>query len=236
MWETNVAPGVRLLTRRGFVTVVAAGGALALVIVLVIVSVVASGGPVAVGEDRSTCGLPGFERESSLAKAPEVEWEAIGTVSVPVDPQVGPGKVDDHGLRTCFAHTAQGALYAVVNYVAASADPRTNDYATQLLEPGPGRDVLEADEPEEDWVPDYGYSPSARLQVAGFKVNSYTSDEALIDVVWRVSSYSEQLMSVPLVLHWTEGDWKVVVTDDGATQYPAAPLSSLGGYIPWAAP
>ncbi len=185
-------------------------------------------GPVASGDDKSVCGLPGFETESSLTAAPATKWELVGTVAAPSDPKVGPGKVSSDGIRSCYAHTAEGALYAIVNYMALASDARTLPHLPELVEPGKGRDAAVA-----ATSPDAAPSNS-RLQVAGFKVNSYSSDEAVIDVAWTVTSSGNQLVSLPLVMHWVDGDWKVSLTDDGKFPFASAPLESLGGYIPWA--
>jgi hypothetical protein len=178
-------------------------------------------------EDPSVCGLEGFETENTLDAAPEATWELVGTVAAPTDPKgSGPGVVDD-GFRSCYAHTAEGALYAAVNYIALASDSRNISRLAELVEPGAGRDAaLEA----------ATTSPTAsttRLQVAGFKVNSYDGQEAVIDVVWEVTSQNDALVSSPTVLHWVDGDWKLVLTDEGTPPFASSQIENLGGYIPW---
>jgi len=177
--------------------------------------------------DASVCGLEGFETESSLEEAPGVEWELVGTVAVPVDPAVGPGVIDDDGFRSCFAHTAEGALFAAVNYVALSSDPRLQPSVWRLLEDGPIRDQTKAESSEETAQPS-----SNRLQVAGFKVLSYSGDRAVIDVAWQVSSPASGLMSMPIEFVWLQGDWYLATTNSGLP-YAPSPIENLGGYIPW---
>lgn len=239
MSDDNTTPS-NPFTSRGFIAAAVVVGVIILAAVIVLVTSLSAprdpvaqptstpSGPVASGDDRSICGLEGFETESSLTAAPETKWELVGTVAAPTDAKVGPGKVDSDGLRTCFAHTAQGALFASVNYIALGSDARTLPYLAQLIEPGPGRDAAEAAS-----SPDA--SPSnARLQVAGFKVNSYTGAEAVIDIAWTVTSSGNKLVSYPMVMHWVDGDWMVSLTDAGQPPFSSSPLSSLGGYIPWA--
>lgn len=176
--------------------------------------------------DESLCGLEGFETESSLTEAPDNEWELVGTVAAPTDPQVGPGVVDD-GFRSCYVHTAEGALFAAVNYVAMGSDPRLQPRLWELLEDGPFKDQAEAEA--------RGASPapsSSRLQVAGFKVLSYAADRAVIDVAWQVTSPTTGLMSAPIEFVWQHGDWHIATTETGLPYSPAQ-LQSLGGYIPW---
>lgn len=177
--------------------------------------------------DPSVCGLDGFEETSSLDAAPDNKWELVGTVASPTDPAAGPGEVDGT-FRSCYAHTAEGALFASVNYLALSTDDRNRADLWQLL----------ADGPIKDQVKEAGQSPSdsttsTRLQVAGFKINSYTPEEAVVDVAYTVTSQGGALVSVPTVLRWQDGDWKVVLSDSGAPIKPSQ-LTNLGGYIPWA--
>ncbi|WP_394768316.1 hypothetical protein [Lacisediminihabitans sp.] len=182
--------------------------------------------PVASGDDKSVCGLQGFETESSLTAAPATKWELVGTVAAPTDPSgAGPGR-DDAGLRTCYAHTAEGALFAAVGYLAVGSDARNVPRLYELLADGPVRDELQA-------TPSPGDASSDRLQVAGFKINAYSASEATVDVAWQVTSSGSQLVSFPTVLRWEHGDWKVVIDKNGPPFAPS-PLTSLGGYTPWA--
>lgn len=229
-------------TRRGFIAAAIVMGVIVLAGVIVLVTSLTSpkgdpvveptstGGPVASGSDKSVCGLEGFEEESTLTEAPDVEWELVGTVAVPTaQSAAGPGDLRSDGLRTCFAHTAEGALFAAINYVALSTDARTRPLLVDLIAPGPGRDAAEEAAGENP-----GEASNTRLQVAGFKVNSYSAEEAVIDVVWTVTSSGGQLVSFPTALEWVDGDWKLTLSDDGQPPFTSSPLASLGGYIPWA--
>ena len=225
-------------TSRGFIAAAIVVGVILLAGVIVLVTALTAphtpvakptstpSGPVASGDDKSVCGLPGFETESSLTTAPNTKWELVGTVATPTDPKgAGPG-LDDKGLRTCYAHTAEGALFAAVGYLAVGSDARNVPRLYALLADGPVRDQLQA-------TPSPGDPSSDRLQVAGFKVNAYSASEATIDVAWQVTSAGSQLVSCPTVLRWEHGDWKVVIDKNGPPFAPS-PLASLGGYTPWA--
>jgi hypothetical protein len=182
--------------------------------------------PIASGNDRSVCGLKGFETKSSLTAAPATKWELVGTVAAPTDPKgAGPG-VAAGALRSCYAHTAEGALFAAVGYIAVGSDTRNVPRLYELLADGPVRDELKA-------TPSPGDPSTDRLQVAGFKINSYTANEATIDVAWQITSAGSALVSFPTVLRWEHGDWKVVIDRNGPPFAPT-PLTSLGGYRPWA--
>ncbi|MFC5931754.1 hypothetical protein D6T64_05115 [Cryobacterium melibiosiphilum] len=230
------------LSRPGFVAAAIVVGIIALASIIVLVTSLTRGSddnnaqptedpstsstPGAEASDESVCGLSGLETESALTAAPTNEWELVGSVAAPTDPEgSGPGATSDQ-FRTCFAHTAEGALFAAVNSVAASTDSRNSSRMWELLADGPAKDTVKA----------AGEQPTStgntRLQVAGFKVNNYSADEATIDVAYTITSEGGALVSYPTVLRWEAGDWKVVVTETGAPIAPG-PLSNLGGYIPW---
>ena len=175
--------------------------------------------------DASVCGLENYETKSSLDAAPDTKWELVGTAAAPTDPAAGPGKVDSDGFRTCFAHTAEGALFAAVNFVATGTDAAIGPRLIELVAPGPGRDALK------NAPTGTGTSSSLRAQVAGYNVASYTGDSATIDLALNYSS--GDLVSFPLKLVWAEGDWKLQMTAKGELPLAPSPIANLGGYTPW---
>ena len=177
-------------------------------------------------EDASACGLEGFESVSSLTAAPGNDWELVGTAAAPTDRDgAGPGVIDADGFRSCYAHTAEGALFAASNFVALGTDATLRARLTELVAPGPGRDVVEAQQGQ-------GTGSTLRAQIAGFNVGAYSETSATVDLA--VSYSSGDLVSIPIKLEWIEGDWKLVLSDDGSMPLQPAALSSLGGFIPWA--
>jgi hypothetical protein len=177
--------------------------------------------------EESVCGLDGFETEDTLTEPPDNEWELVGTVAAPVDPQgAGPGVVENDGFRSCYSHTAEGALFAAVSYIAVSSDSRNTPRLYQLLADGPVKSQLQS-------TPAPGDPSSARLQVAGYKITKYELEEAIVDIAWQVTSEGGSLVSVPTVLTWQDGDWKIVITESGPPFAPSQ-LENLGGYTPWA--
>ena len=227
--------------RRGFVAAAVVVGIIILAAIVVIVSSISRGSnppstapttastpkATASGTEKSVCGLTGFESKNTLTSAPANKWQLVGTVAAPNDRKgAGPGTVSD-GFRSCYAHTAEGALFAAVTYVALASDARNISRLPSLLAPGKGKDAAIA---AATGTP----SPtSTRLQVAGFKVDSYNSHEAQIDVAWSVTSSGGALVSFPTVLEWVDGDWKIVLASDGQPPFASSALQDLGGYIPW---
>ena len=186
--------------------------------------------PSAEASDESVCGLSGFDTENTLTNAPDTTWELVGTVAAPTDPKgAGPGIIDD-GFRSCYAHTAEGALFASINLMAMGTDNRlAPELSKRFLVPGPGQDAaLEREKSGEDASGDQNF----RAQLAGFKINSYSADETTVDLVFQVSS-SGALVSIPNVLQWSGGDWKGVTDAEGNNPLQPAQVENLGGYIPW---
>ncbi|MCM0616474.1 hypothetical protein MOD31_10595 [Paenarthrobacter sp. TYUT067] len=173
---------------------------------------------------KSVCGLPA-SAETALGKAPASKWELVGTMAAPTDPKVGPGKTDDQGIRSCFAHSPQGALYAAVNLWALGSDPsKERAIANQLAAKGPGRDAgMKAS-------PTAAPPTNVKVQIAGFNV-SYTANQAVVELAFKADTGA--LASVPTTLLWQDGDWKGVVADNGAPLEEPRQIRDLSGFIPW---
>lgn len=176
----------------------------------------------------SVCGLKGYETKNDLTAAPAAKWQLIGSTAAPESSAAGPGKSENDGVfNTCFAHTATGALFASINYVATTTDARNGDRLWELLADSTVKNQLKA-------TPQPAADDSTRGQVSGFKVDRFDASSATIDLAVTLtgSGNGDQLISYPVVLKWEDGDWKVVFTEDGPPIAPSA-LSSLGGYIPF---
>jgi hypothetical protein len=230
-------------TRRGFVFGAVIVGILILIAIVLIVSSLIGGGatpsasstPVpssspstaALTGDASVCGLEAFEDTDTVTTAPVAEWVIVGTMAAPSADEVGPGLEDSDGIRSCYARTAEGALFATANIWAMGTDSRLGPLITErLVVPGPGRDA--ALESQGSGTNTGGLA----AQIAGFKILSYDGTDATIDLAFRLNTGN--LVSAPQALQWSDGDWKVLLNDDGQSSFRPSALQSLGGYIPWA--
>ena len=174
----------------------------------------------------STCGLPAGDQTVPLVAPVETQWELVGSIAAPTAPQsIGPGVVTD-GLRTCFARSPLGALYAAVSFVASTSEPRLREPAVRdLTAKGPGRDraldLVEGADP--------GPAGSG-VQVAGFTFLNWNPDSTTIDLATNVDNTPVHL---PVPLRWQDGDWKIDLPADGDIYANIAPLPNLTGYAPW---
>lgn len=181
-------------------------------------------GPVAGG---STCGLTGLDRaDATLTAAPVTRWTTVGTMAAPASATAGPGRQQQDGLRSCYAHTVTGALFAVANVWAMGSDPRLyRQVLEQNTASGPGRGAAL----QQDVGPS---NTGMSAQIAGFKVTAYSPSEATVDIAFQLSSGTQ--ISFPTPVRWQDGDWKVELADDGTPVFRPTTLQSLAGYIPWA--
>ena len=178
---------------------------------------------VATSSSASVCGLPSGDQSKPATPPADTKWELIGKVAAPTSPkQYGPGTTAASGLRSCFAHSPTGALYAAANVTTLSAVGKTRLVLENLAVPSPERDaLLSQSEP----------APSTdTAQLAGFAIRSYSSDQAVIDLAFRGGNGA--FVSIPVPLKWYGGDWKIIVPATGSTG--AGQIPDLSGYIPWA--
>lgn len=176
--------------------------------------------------DESRCGVPGFEEESSLVQGPEAEWSYIGSIAVPGSDELGPGEITSDGVRTCFAHTAAGAVTMAYNALAQSSDGSLAQPWADYAFTGPGRDEVVAGV----------VAPSSpyRAALSGFRVLAYDGSTARIDVAFQVNSDgANTLGSAIFELAWEDGDWRIVASSAEDTGINTETISSLSGYVAW---
>ena len=177
--------------------------------------------------DESVCGLPA-SKDTALGTAPKSKWELVGSMAVPTDPSTaGPGTVGTDGLRSCFAQSPTGALYATANiwaglfngyakqvYLELSADSPTRDKAVQAI--NEGKEV--------------GGGSSPKLQIAGFAIQSYAPTAAVVDLAFKTDDGGYGALSTSLL--WEDGDWKLDMPAAGGGT--VRQIRDLGSFIPWA--
>jgi hypothetical protein len=173
--------------------------------------------------EESTCGLPD-SGETALGTAPETTWELVGNFAAPTSPeQHGPGVVSDD-VRSCFSHDVTGALYAAVNVAALASSGQEQKLYSELAVPSPAQEraLSSASAPAP--------ASTTSVQVAGFRIDSYTEDAAVVRLGIRGSNGVN--LDYPVPLEWHEGDWKLVVPPTGDPGVREVP--DLTEFLPWA--
>ena len=176
---------------------------------------------------KSVCGLPASQ-ETALGTAPKSKWELVGTMAVPTDPSTsGPGTVGKDGLRSCFAQSPTGALYATANIWAASFNGYAKQVYLELAADSPSRDkAVQAIKEGKD----VSGGSSPKVQIAGFILHSYTPEAAVVELAIKSSDGGYGAFSTSLV--WEDGDWKLDIPAAGGG--PVRQISDLSSFIPWA--
>ncbi|MDJ0322120.1 hypothetical protein [Pseudarthrobacter sp. PS3-L1] len=171
--------------------------------------------------EASICGLPtGDQRLPGLEL--RSTWELNGKTAVPTDPkEIGPGTASGEA-RTCFAHNPTGALYAAANFFGANIEQQGDVIVEKLIAKGQMRDKFLTD-PMTFSPRDSAFS----MQVGGFSIQSYASEEATVVLGGKTSEGA--FFSVTVPMKWEEGDWKVVLENFA----PLAQIDNLSSFIAW---
>ncbi len=181
----------------------------------------------------SACGLPAGEESVPRTAPKETKWELVGTMAAPTAPDTyGPGRIND-GLRSCYAHSPTGALYAAVNIAAMTGVPELREpVVRQLAAAGPERDrALQQLKTASD-----AETTGGSTQVAGFTFLSYDDRSAAVDLAVRAAAANNGqsgYVHIPMTLRWDGGDWKVVLAPDGSLGAGIGAIPDLTGYVPW---
>ena len=175
---------------------------------------------------ESICGLPGFVDSGRITAPPEAQWDYEGTTAYPVSAAYGPAQTDQDGIRTCFQHSPEGALFWAANAVAQGSGTNKKAWADLAVSAGPYHDQLMRD----DGTGENG--SSSRMRVAGFRLLSYDGSSARVDIAVVVTASGETIDASCLYgLVWQDGDWKIDA--DVQDSLDVAQIPGLAGYILW---
>jgi len=163
----------------------------------------------------------------------DLSWHAgRGGITWPTSAAVGPTKKVD-GFPACFARTATGAALAATTGYLGQYD--TGHSVRELLNfyiaDSAGKSLTVDGTVKNQTAPEQMRAQG--LSVAGYSVESFTKDRAIVDVVLTQPSGSTGYFAVPLTMIWVDGDWKVSVLDNGEL-YSGNPLTpSQGDFTAW---
>lgn len=141
-----------------------------------------------------TCGAGASDDQAVLDAAPkDTKWVTTDSGWIgPVSKTAGP--VVDTPIRSCFEHSAEGALYAAMwAYIQVNEIPEA--YMPTLI--GPGADAARESRTKKS---------TATVQLVGYRYISYTPERATIRVMIKTPSGTYR--SWDMVLEWHDGDWR----------------------------
>jgi hypothetical protein len=131
------------------------------------------------------------------------------------------------GLRSCFAQSPTGALYATANIWASSFNGYAKEVYLDLSADSPSRDkAVQAIQEGKD----VSGGTSLKVQIAGFIIHSYTPDAAVVELAFKTEDGGYGALSTSLL--WEDGDWKMDIPAAGGGA--VRELSDLSSFIPWA--
>ncbi len=174
----------------------------------------------------SVCGLQAGDQTVPAGIAPATDWELVGTVAAPIAPDtIGPG-TNQSGLRSCYARSPLGALYAAANFLAGTSDPNLRSRIVRdLTANGAGREAA---------IRAVNARPAGSagtgLQIRGFSFFNYDANAATIDVAFELDGVRLHLV---VSLRWESGDWKVLVPLNGDLYAGIQAIPDLTGYVLW---
>lgn len=176
----------------------------------------------------SICGLSGLVESGTVASAPETNWEYEDTTAYPTSETYGPGEMSPEGVRYCFQHSPEGALFAAANSVSQGSGAHSEDWIKYFLSANaPNRDQLINDAGESSG------SSSIRMNIMGYRVLSYDANSARIDIAIRGAGSGRAVYgSIIHNLTWESGDWKLL-PKDSEDPLPMVQIPDLAGYISW---
>ena len=183
------------------------------------------------------CDVPPGPQTVPTTAPSNVTWTLWRTAALPSSPTAGPMVVQGD-LARCYAHSPLGALIAAAQinsrYELAMTTKEWQSIVYSQMVPSSGRNKLVAETAAAQKADPAAFGaptpPGLFPQIAGFLFISYSSQEAVIDIV---VTKSDQYGVASEALSWAGADWKLDVQPDGATTGPVSVVSSTVGYVAW---
>jgi hypothetical protein len=160
----------------------------------------------------------------------DVTWTLVAGTAVPQSSTAGPALHTPTGVGYCYARTPVGAVLAVSNLGHATGDAQAvqDDELKYSVVSGPLADELAA-------KPAVVSDPAATsgVQLAGFRIISYTPDTASVALALASSSRPGSYAVVTAAMAWNQGDWRVVLQPGPVAVATATSTTSLANFVPW---
>ena len=183
------------------------------------------------------CPAPADTGHTTLLSAPsDTTWSVIDGALAPASPTAGPAQVTAT-VSSCFAHDPEGALIAAVRLQEQVADATVGSWpaAAAALAPSSTTDTIKAQVAAALAQTVTASDPGQPFaEVAGFDLLSYSSAQAVVDLVYRTQAGA--LYAAVTTLAWTGGDWRLVPVGVNSLTSPQTTVANLVGYVEWKQP
>lgn len=179
------------------------------------------GSPNQAAAEPGTCGAGASADKTVLKTAPtDTQWVTTESGWIgPVSQTAGP--VVESPIRSCFEHSAQGALYA-----SAWALIHVNDSPEAYLPTviGPGAEQITKDRLQDT-------TTRTVVRIMGYRYMSYTPERAVIRILFQTPSGTYRYFET--TMEWHNGDWALWVP---AEQPQVTDEFAKDKYVTWTAP
>ena len=170
---------------------------------------------------------------SSTPKVPsDLTWKTGEEgLTWPVSKSVGPTKTVN-GFDACFARSPLGAALAAQtsNYSVFDTSHTPKSALQFYLADSPGKAKAVALGSQQDTA---AQTRSAGLNPAGFTVDSFTKNSAVVTLVYSYPSSATGYFGTPITMVWADGDWKAQVLDNGGAFAGKPTTPNEGDFIAW---
>jgi hypothetical protein len=174
------------------------------------------------------CDLDDSDQEIPT-EGPAAEWTDYGPVKLPTSEEAGPA-LQEGSVWSCFAHTPTGALMAAPYFAWGLA---WNDYEGIIEQSAVDNAAVAPWLANREELGEASLEPGTAPGVAGFRFESYTGTEAVVQVGLRYGTI-ERMSRVYLVWDEAAGDWKVDLSK-GDPASATNEVTSLANFTPWGA-
>ena len=146
--------------------------------------------------EAGTCGAGASDDQSVLSAAPkDTAWVTTDAGwTGPVSKTAGP--MANSPIRSCFEHSAEGALYASV-WATIEINEAPEAYMPTVV--GPGAEAARQNRQGDT-------KTRTVVRVAGYRYVSYTPERATVRLLFQIPSGAYRSWDV--VMEWHDGDWR----------------------------
>ncbi len=175
------------------------------------------------------CSTTGTDQTVPTSPPAGVTWSLASGVAVPSSAADGPKLHGDAGIGYCYSRTALGAILAASNLAQGTGGPQELQNAVLKYSLVPNQYAAQVAA-----TPATSGGSSGGIQLAGFRVITYSPDQASIALSYQVPGQTDRYPQLTLAMQWYAGDWRVVPQPGPSAVVTSGVAPSLAGSVPWA--
>lgn len=175
--------------------------------------------------------------KTSIDSAPKADWKPSSLdVKVPSSDEYGPEKTSDDKVPSCFEHSPEGGLFATTQYVVPlmTLDSQRGPaiMRSQAIDNDQREKEVQSFEDQAKGNDDQKEEAKGKIQVAGYKLDSYTKDKATYEVLLKATA-DGSLGAVTFTVEWDNSDWRFNASEDDDSKINFKDVQSMDGFTKW---